>query len=191
MKNKPLKVGFDLDGVLLYNPARIIRPLLSIVKKKVFRKMKLHFYVPETFWEKKLWHLFHKSSLFLADGFYRIEDLVNANRIEAFIITARYDFLKKDFESWIQKMNAQTYCTAYHHNKTNNQPHVYKEEMMRKYNFDVFVEDNLDIVLYLNKKFPGKKVIWIYNMLDKNVSYEPKFPNLVQAIEYISSLDSS
>ena len=34
---KPLKVGFDLDGVLLYNPARLIRPLMTALKKKLAR----------------------------------------------------------------------------------------------------------------------------------------------------------
>lgn len=184
---RSLKVGFDLDGVILYNPARIIRPLMASFKKLVLKKKKLRFYVPKTNWEKQLWHLFHKSSLFLAPGFHRIEEMVKAKKIEAYIITARYNFLKDDFHTWVQKMGAHTYCVAYHHNESDNQPHLYKEEMVRRYDLDVFVEDNLDIVLHLKKTFPEKEIIWIYNMLDKKIQYEPKYPNLQLAIDHINS----
>ncbi|MFW5703478.1 MAG: hypothetical protein ACOCXQ_01465 [Patescibacteria group bacterium] len=185
--SKRLRVGFDLDGVILYNPARIIRPLVALFKKKFLKKRQYKFYVPQSKPEQLLWDIFHKSSLFVAEGFTEIEHLAKQKKIDPYIITARYDFLKKDFDLWIKKMRADTYCVDCIHNKENNQPHLYKEEMIRKLDLDVFVEDNLDIVLHLKKKFPDKTIIWIYNILDRNKPYEPKFPTLNKAITYIKT----
>ncbi len=188
MSRKKLKVGFDLDGVILYNPARIMRPLVASFKSIFLKKKKLKFYVPQTKHERFMWDLFHKSSLFIAPGFDQIETLSRSNRIEPYIITARYDFLKHDFEHWITKMKARDYCKGCYHNKDDNQPHLYKEEMVRRFDLDVFVEDNLDIVRHLSKTFPDKKILWIYNILDRNIEYPHKFPTLQAAIEYIKSL---
>lgn len=186
---QPLRVGFDLDGVILYNPARVIRPIVAAVKQRLLGEpqSKVSFYVPHRAWEQKIWIVLHKSSLFLAPGFEKIEQMVARKQIDAYIITARYDFLSHDFEDWIIKMRADTYTKAYHHNEKNQQPHLYKEAMIRRYDIDVFVEDNLDIVEHLQKTFPDKTIIWIYNILDKNHPYTPKFPSLKDAIGYISS----
>jgi hypothetical protein len=187
MAKKALKVGFDLDGVILYNPARIIRPLVAAFKKQFLKKKKVSFYVPQGKWEQLIWHWFHKSSLFIAPGFGDIEHLSKRNFIEPYIITARYNFLRHDFEQWIARMRARTYCVDCIHNAEDDQPHLYKEKMVRKFDLDVFVEDNLDIVRHLQKSFPNKDIIWIYNILDRNVDFPLKFPTLAKAMEYIKS----
>lgn len=182
---KPLKVGFDLDGVILYNPARIMRPVVALIKKALLKKKKLKFYVPENPREKLLWKLFHKSSLFTASGFEEVEKMVNKKDIEAYIITARYDFLKDDFHAWLKGKKADKYLKAYFHNEKNEQPHIYKERKLRELDLDVFVEDNLDIVRHLKKTFPDKHIIWIYNILDSKVDYPHRSPHLRHAIEVI------
>lgn len=40
MAKKPLKVGFDLDGVILYNPVRVLRPFSAFTSKLLFHKKK-------------------------------------------------------------------------------------------------------------------------------------------------------
>ncbi len=65
MAKKPLKVGFDLDGVLLYNPARIVRMPITVLKHMFTKKKKLHFRIPQSSFEKTMWRIFHWSSLFV------------------------------------------------------------------------------------------------------------------------------
>jgi hypothetical protein len=109
MNQKKLKVGFDLDGVLLYNPARIFRPV-TLALKTVLPKKKnsglIHFYYPKSPAEKIVWYLVHLSSLFVADGLKDIKELVDSDQIEAYIVTSRYDCLKRDFQRWLRKMKA-------------------------------------------------------------------------------------
>lgn len=187
MAKKPLKVGFDLDGVILYNPARIVRPIVSHIKRTLFRKKTVRFYVPKTPMEQHIWHLFHKSSLFIAGGFPRIKSLAKEGKIEPYIVTARYNFLRHDFELWLKKMGARSYCAGCFHNEMDDQPHFYKAERMKMLKLDVFVEDNLDIAMHLKEQYPDKQVIWIYNILDKDKDFPVKFPNLNQALDYIEN----
>jgi len=77
MTNKIVKIGFDLDGVLLDNPSRVFRSLISRSKKAhLFPRKELEFYHPNSSFEQLLWSLVHKSSYKLADGFTDLENLV-------------------------------------------------------------------------------------------------------------------
>jgi len=192
MPKKILKVGFDLDGVILYNPARIVRPIISIFKSNFLHKKGLKFYYPKSNWEKQIWRIFHWSSFITAPGLTDLVKLAQSGKIEAYIITARFDFLKNDFHSWIKKIKGEKFLKGYYHNIKNEQPHLFKEKMIKKLNLDIYVEDNWDIVNYLNKvtkkEIKQTKIFWIYNLIDKNTTYLNKFPYLKRAIEYINKL---
>ena len=49
---------------------------------------------------------------------------------------------------------------------------------------DYFIEDNLDIVNYLSTR-TKIRVMWIYNILDRNNPYIYKYPYLKKALEAI------
>lgn len=189
MKKQILKVGFDLDGVLLYNPARIARPTISFIKRLFIRTKKLSFYLPTTYWEKQLWRLFHNSSIFIAPGLDEIRLMIKQKKIKAYIITARYSYLKNDLEKWLEKMKIKQSFSGIYYNKNDEQPHLFKEKMINKLNIDVFVEDNWDIVKHINQRSKIKdqkvRVLWIYNMFDRNILYKYKFPSLKKVIENI------
>ena len=186
MKKTPLKVGFDLDGVLLYNPARIFRPVTQFFKKqlKPNSKKRTHFYFPKSKIEVFIWKLVHWSSMFLADGFSEIKTLKEKDLAESFIITIRYDCLKKDFYSWLKKMKANEIFKSSFHNKDNIQPHIFKEKMINKLQLDYFFEDNWDIVKHLNNKTKAK-IYWISNPLDSGIEYPLKFYAFKDAINHL------
>jgi len=185
-----MKVGFDLDGVLLYNPARIFRPitvgLKSLLKssKESQKKPLTHFYYPKSSLEQLLWHIVHWSSMFISPGFEKIQQLSQQENIEAYIVTSRYDCLKNDFERWLKRMNAKKYFHQTYHNKDNLQPHVFKEKMINKLKLSYFIEDNWDIVQHINKT-TSAKVLWISNSFDAHIPYDLKFLSLKDAMVYL------
>jgi len=183
-KTKILRVGFDLDGVILYNPVRIIRPLIYIFKKLFLKKRLKKFWIPEKPWEKWLWSLAHKSSIFISPGFEDIKKLVKEKKIKAYIVTSRFSFLKNDFQSWLEKIDADEYFSGAFFNEKNEQPHLFKEKIIQKLKLDIFVEDNWNIVEHLNNKYKGK-IYWIYNLFDKTISYQYKFPSLKKTVTFI------
>lgn len=185
---KPLRVGFDLDGVLLYNPARIFRPitieLKKILKHKSLKDEVVKFYYPKSPLEKFIWKIVHWSSLFVVDGIDDIKKLVDDHEIEVYIITSRYDCLKGDFQRWLKKMNIEKYLVSALHNKNDLQPHIFKQQKISELKLDYFVEDNWDIVQHIKKNTPTK-VLWISNLLDKDISYNLKFFKLQDAVKFI------
>lgn len=186
MKKRPLRVGFDLDGVLLYNPLRLGRMPVTYIKRKLFKETKTHFHIPKHPVEKQVWKLLHLSSLYIVPGLSSIKKEVDKGSIEAYLITARYSFLHSNTKYWFSKLKKLNIFKDFFHNKNNAQPHLFKEEMIQKLKLDVFIEDNWDIVAHLKTKKPGV-VYWIYNLIDRNIEHENKFPSLQSATNYICS----
>jgi hypothetical protein len=188
VEKRPLKVGFDLDGVILYNPVRTVRPVLALIRRLLIRKKKTSFYIPKSKLEKIMWFIIHKSSLFLAPGVKDLQKLIEEGKIEAYLISGRYDSLKGDFDKWMEKIEAQKYFKAYLHNKNEEQPYAFKKRMIAKYKLDYFVEDNWDIIQLLNGDNSPTKILWVSNLLDQFTHYERQFHSLRDAIGYLEKL---
>ncbi len=191
MKRQPLRVGFDLDGVLLYNPTRLLRPFIVGVKKIFFKARKGVFFVPRHKLEKIIWYVFHKSSLFINPGFDDIKRLVREKKIKAYLITGRYSFLQADLDKWLKKLEADKYFEQCFFNKSDQQPTLFKEQIVRSLDLDYFIEDNWDIVAYLNSIFRKTKsklkIFWVANFFDQTIAYPYKFPRLADALKQIDS----
>ncbi|MFS8158768.1 MAG: glycosyltransferase family 4 protein [Candidatus Roizmanbacteria bacterium] len=185
MTKTPLRIGFDLDGVLLYNPARIARYPVKLIKKFLHKKVK-RFYIPQSPFERFLWRIFHFSSLFLAPGYMIIKELSDAGLIEPYLVTARYKFLEADFKWWLKHMPIKDLFKGIYINELNEQPHLYKEKMMKKLKLDYFIDDNYDIVEHLTETTPTK-VFWVCNILDRNIDYFYKFAGLKDALLYLKN----
>ena len=190
MSKKILSIGLDLDGVILYNPLRVARPLIASFKNIVAYKRRMKFYYPKTFWEKQIWKLIHYlSSLFVADGFRDIIKLTRNKKIRSYVVSARYSMLGVDFRRWIKKIKADSSLSGCYYNAGDKQPHLFKQKMIEKLNLDIYVEDNYDIVRYLSQsaKLKKVKIVWIYNILDRHIDYPYKFPTLKAAVEFIET----
>lgn len=184
MKNKPIQVGIDFDGVLAYNPFRVARAPVAFVKKHILGATSTHFYIPKTSVEKTIWTILHESSIFPAVGVGLLEELVHTKQIEAHLVTARYSFLQDNLYKWLQYHNLEHIFSSITINKNDEQPHVYKTRVINEMKFDYFIEDNWDIVNHAIRQ-SDTKVLWIYNILDRNTPYEYKFPFLKKALESI------
>ena len=127
MKKQPLRVGFDLDGVLLYNPARIIRPIVALYKNTFLHKKDLAFYYPYSSFAQWMWKQFHKSSIFIAPGMNIIESLVKQNKIEAYLITARYSFLGPELLKWVNKHGFKRIFSGIYYNSKNKRYYLWSK----------------------------------------------------------------
>lgn len=189
MSSRKIVIGLDFDGVVAYNPVRILRPLVVFVKKYFFGQTKTHFFIPTSSLEKSVWSTIFYASLFPAPGRELLEKLVRSNRIEAHLVTARFDFMKDHLYRWLDQRGMKDLFTTITVNVKNQQPHEFKARLIRQKKFDYFIEDNLDIVRYQAGK-SRTTMCWIYNIFDRNVSYPHKFPYLQKALEHIVALDT-
>lgn len=191
MAKLKLRVGFDLDGVILYNPIRTLRPiaqLLQFLKSPLFHEKAESFYFPNSKLEQYIWRLLHKTSFKIADGYDDIKRLIKRGHIEAYLITGRYGFLKPDFDYWVKKLNGNTVFRGCFYNKTNLQPNVFKRAMIKKLGLDYFVEDNWGVIQRLNGSLKKVRILWLSNFLDRNIEYIYKFFHLKEVVRYLANL---
>lgn len=187
---KPLVVAFDLDGVLLDNPTRILRSLISKSKQAhLFPRQELEFYHPEKPVEQRFWQMLHWSSFRINPGFEELKALIFANKIKACIVSARFACLRHSSQRWLKKMEAEQVFSAIYFNDHDEQPHLFKARVAKKLQVDYFVEDNFDVASYLSKHLPvgEDKVLWLSNKLDFHHSFEHKFNNFRQIIEFLTA----
>lgn len=182
--SEPVRIGLDFDGVVAYNPFRIIRAPIKFVKRKFLGVKSLTFFVPKNGFERWMWTIVHESSVLPGIGLGKVHNLTAMPQVELYLVTARYGFLRKNLFAWLERHKLTDCFKEIVVNERTIQPHLYKEEEARRLKLDYFVEDNYDIVTHMSTRVPTK-VLWIYNLLDKQRPFPHKFSNIGNAIDYI------
>lgn len=182
-RKKIIRIGLDFDGVVVYNPLRLARAPITLFKREVLGIRRLSFFVPQKKWQQELWKLLHKSSSLPANGLDLFRQLVDEGAIEPHLITARFSFLDGHLYKWLEKHKLSKLFKTINMNLDNKQPHLFKEEMIKRYKLDYFIEDNLNIVEYLDGKVKTQ-VLWINNIIDRVfIKRRTGFPYLGKALE--------
>ncbi len=177
LTSRKLRVGFDLDGVLLVNPLMAVRPLLKYIRKNILKKSSTGSYTPKTKIETFINYFYVKISYFKMRGFNDIIKLIDAGKIEAYIITSRHSAYEKEFRNSVARLNTGGHFTQSIFNKNDEEPYIFKEKTIKALNLDFFVEDNYDVVCKLNERFPNK-IFWITNIVDSHLAFKHKFYDL-------------
>ncbi|MCL4339378.1 hypothetical protein M1271_06865 [Patescibacteria group bacterium] len=182
-KIKKIKIGLDFDGVVAYNPFRVVRAPWAFFKNRFLGYKKLVFFYPRNTWQQVFWRILHDSSIFPSKGVNLLRQLVKEGKFEAHLISGRYSFLDDQLNSWLKKNKLEGIFTTININRKDEQPHLFKKSMIAKRKLDFFIEDNWDIVEFLHNVHGEKtKIYWIYNLLDRHRVHKNKFPYLEMAL---------
>jgi len=180
-----IRVGFDFDGVLFYNPIRLLRPLLDLFKKHALHVPSTTFYVAKTKSSYAIMRLVHASSFMPNVGLSDFLKLMNNPKYEVFVVTARQAFLMPDLYLLLKMYGVHIPHEVIYCNKRDEQAHVFKERMMKELRLDFYVEDNWDIVDYL-RQHTKTRVVWLFNRIDKLIIHDTfKAPNVKEAVKLI------
>jgi len=178
----PIRIGLDFDGVVAYNPLRIVRGPITYIKRRVLKKKKTEFYIPTSWLMKFIFWLPHQWSFFPGRGMNKLKQLVCEGKVEACIVSGRYAYLDGQIPQWLKRRGLAHTFSAVYANQKNEQPHLFKERMIKKLKLDYFIEDNFDIVSYIHPR-TTTKVYWIYNIFDKNQEYAYKFASVDEVLK--------
>lgn len=181
---RPIRVGLDFDGVVAYSPLRLLRRPIAMAKQNLFGIDETHFWIPQTSFQQWAWSFAFASSFFPAKGTSLLRQLSGQKKIEAHLVTGRFSFMHEYLAQWLTRRNLRGVFTTVSLNRRDEQPHLFKERVIRAKKFDYFIEDNLDIVRYLDGR-TKTNIIWIYNILDHFTPYPHKFPYLEKALTTI------
>lgn len=179
-------IGFDFDKVFINYPPLVPSVLIDFLYKgkSYFRKRKnideLYYRFPGKF-EQQLRIFSHAPILRhpIAKNIKALEKISKTQNCKTFLVSSRFGFLKERTEKLMKSEDLSKYFTGIYFNYNNLQPHKFKEQQIRKLKIDIYIDDDLDLAIYLSKKIPTLKLYWIHNGNNKS----RKIPQNIIAIK--------
>lgn len=176
-------IGFDFDKVFIDYPPFIPYSIIDFLYKGslAFRKGKtknanLHYRFPGEI-EQKIRIVSH-FSLFrnpISKNIAVLKKISERKNGKTYLVSSRFSFLKKRTDSILSKYNLNKYFDGIYFNYENKQPHLFKELTIKKLGIDTYIDDDLDLSLYLSSRMPQLTIFWVSDgrtqtsILPKNV----------------------
>jgi phosphoglycolate phosphatase-like HAD superfamily hydrolase len=156
---KKLRIVFDLDGIIVDKPPLIPKKVLEwLFRGNVDNH--LHYRFPRS----KIEQIIRKLSHFylfrppIKENIAFINRLAQKPGYELYIVSGRYSFLKKETANWLGKRGLNSVFKKVYLNKSNDQPHLFKEEVLKDLKADIFVDDDEALCDYLAQKLKATKI---------------------------------
>ena len=170
--NKKRRIGFDFDKIFVNYPPLIPDFVINYFYKK--RNGSLTYRMPGKF-ERQLRIISHLP-LFRSPIKENINSLKRISADEnnqTYLVSSRFSFLKNKTNKWLSTNMLNKYFDGIYFNFENNQPHLFKDKVIKKEKIQQFIDDDLDLLIYLSKQNPKVKFYWItktsVNTFNKNI----------------------
>ncbi len=179
-----MNIGFDLDGIFVSLP-----PILPTwVIERLYREKnqkKLHYRMPGEI-EKRIRILSHVSILRppLTKNILFAKNLSRNEKYTFFLVSSRFGFLKEQTEKIVKNYGIDSIFDKIYFNYDNEQPHIFKNRVIKKMKISLFVDDDIYLLRFLAKENPQTKFFWLNN------TQQGKLTENLSAITAISSMMS-
>lgn len=150
--NKGDRVGFDLDGIFIDSPPIVPKKIVEFLYKKSNKT--LYYRIPGGF-EKKIRILSHHPLLRppIRDNINALSDIDHRGAL-TILISSRFSFLKRRTDQLMRRYELETLFKKIHFNSQDEQPHIFKDRIIKQEKIGKFVDDDLDLLLYLAQRNP-------------------------------------
>lgn len=147
------KVGLDLDGIIIDLPPFIPKAVIDFFYEDK-KSQDLHYRIPSLF-EQKIRQFTHLPFIRppLTNNLATLKEAQKSGKYEFYLITSRFGFLQNLTYSWLKKHQAINLFTKIYLNTQNKQPHLYKEEILKKVPVKWYLEDDFKCLMYLAPRF--------------------------------------
>lgn len=161
MSQKILKIGVDLDGVIAQHSLGGFWVVLRKLKERILKTTRsANWYYPNTFLEKLAWRIINWLRVPFTDKDGLFASLAGENKARFYLVTSRFKFLEKLTGSWLKKYHLDKYFAGVLINTKDIDPLVFKAKVINDKDMDFFIEDDLDVIDYLEKN-TSAKLCWV------------------------------
>lgn len=163
-----MNIGFDFDKVFVDYPPLIPYSLVDFLYKgrSYFKRTtengKMHYRYPGSV-EQKV-RIFTHYPIFrpiLKSNFAELKKISKSGHFKTYLISSRYGFLKGMTGKLIDKYKFNKYFDGVFFNFESEQPHIFKEQTIRKLDIETYIDDDIHLSIYLSKKIPKLKIFWV------------------------------
>jgi len=153
MAMKTIKIGVDLDGVIVGKPIFIPKSFIEWLVKNHHSRL-LNYRFPKSRIEKWIRQKSHHWTLRppMRKNFIVVKSLANQKNMQIFIISGRYSFLEGKTKEWFKRNGFVCTPERIFLNVNDEQPHYFKEKIIKKLDLDYFFDDDPKIIQYLKVK---------------------------------------
>lgn len=164
-----MNIGFDLDKIFINFPPLVPTKIIDWLYKGRSNG-KLKYRMPSN--AEQIIRIFSHYPLFrppITKNINYVKNLALANKNRYYLISSRFGFLEKRTSDIIKRYKLDKIFNTMHFNYSNNQPHEFKSEVIKKLNLDMYVDDDLQLLEYLSDKNPKTKFFWLNNKTSKTL----------------------
>ncbi len=161
-----MNIAFDLDKIFINYPPFIPESLINrLYRKKV--NGTLIYRIPSKPEQliRKVSHL-HYFRPPIRKNIDILKSLQKKNN-KFFLISSRYKFLEKLTDSIVKRNGLQSIFDGMFFNFKDKQPHVFKDEIIKKLNIDRYVDDDLYLLKFVAQSNPKTVFYWLNKTIHK------------------------
>jgi len=157
-----MNVGFDLDKIFINHP-----PLSEKIIDKLHKKRRngtLLYRIPTKI-EQYIRLIAHYPPLrpSIQENLSFIKNLAKKNGDRHYLISGRFNYLKNKTDMLVKKYGLDNIFNGMFFNFHNEQPHFFKDTIIKKLHIDRYVDDDLDLLEFLAKRNPQTLFFWLNN----------------------------
>lgn len=162
-----MNIGFDLDGVFIDKPPFISKRLIEWLYRG--HDHRLFYRIPSK--TEQFIRILTHYPIFRPALRRNVEFIkrLNNDSNKYYLISSRFGFLKDRTESIVNRYQLVDIFYKMYFNFDDNQPHVFKEKMLRKLVIDRYVDDDLPLLKFLAKRNSGIMFYWLNDKTVKSL----------------------
>lgn len=170
-----MNIGFDLDGIFINTPPFVPKEIIEKLYKKKDNGVLLYKIpsIPEQIFRKAT-HL----PIFrppIEDNLKFLKGISKKDH-KLYLISSRFKFLEKETKQLVRKYDLDKVFDGIYFNFDNKQPHVFKDEVIKKLKLDTHIDDDLSLLKFVAKHNPKTKFLWLNDKLGKEPISKNVFP---------------
>lgn len=160
-----MKIGFDLDGIFIGTPPLVSRKLLErFYKAKTNGRLRYRIPSrPEQLFRKATHLPFLRPPIKENIAFLRS---IAKKKHKLYLISSRYKFLEKETTNFLKKQGLDKLFDGIYLNYNNEQAHIFKNNVIKKLQLDMHIDDDTALLNFVAKENPKTKFFLLNNEED-------------------------
>ena len=156
-----MNLGFDFDNVLIDSPPLIPNALIHYLYRGKSNGTLLYRFpqYPEVLLRKITHYPIFRPPI--TENISFLQHITQNKKNKHYLISSRFGFLKNETNMLIKKYGFDKIFDDLYFNFNNKQPHLFKNEIIKKLHVHRYVDDDLPLLHFLAKSNPKTLFFWL------------------------------
>ncbi len=180
-----MNIGFDLDKIFINYPPLIPDRFIDYLYKQKVTKYELLYRIPSR--PEQYIRILSHYPIFrpaISKNVSVVKNETLKKNHTYLLISSRFSFLEKRTAAILRKYGLDQVFEGMYFNTNNQQPHMFKNELMQKLHIDRYVDDDLPLLTYLARLNKKTRFYWL------NKNEERKLQPNLYAIKKLAQIFS-